>query len=961
MLTIVPLSLITGMTLTGRWDMTTSKEKVNQEVKANSKKTSSGTVQNPRSISVAATLDGANVSSRLIDSASFVDVAHGSSDSAEFTLDNSDLNYLKKGLPGKAAKAYLSIKTKDWTIQPDTTIKSGKMYVDSMTVSGPEPESVQVQALSMPSYSGFSSTEHHKTYKKTTAKAILKKIASRDKMKLKYYGPTIKIKTIQQDGATDSDFVIDLCERYGLRVKITNRTLYVYSAARYAQKAAAIIIKRSVAASGYEYTNDIQGAYTYATNTYQDKKKKKDIKVSVGHKKIKTTYTYYQQATLKRPVKARKSKSGHAASTGTFKKGARLKVVKLYDDGWAKIATTKTYTKKVWMRNGSKATGKLADLFKVCRSQLGVRSGRKYGVNGAWCAGYVLWCYKHSGNGHLVRGVYHPFVVKNWVYWAQKRGRWSHTPHPGDLVVFKWAGTGNQYDHIGIVYKVHSAHNIETYEGNTKGGTGGARMCRHVHRTAGMVGYIHTGIDGNGSGIDEDRIYKSTGKNFTWTKEYSNQVAIKRNFTKTVYSYVYLGKGTGNNRKNAKLKTVRVAHKHNISRTLAVDTAGYNKTDAKRIAKYKMAQANEAIEKLTMTIPGGYDRIKATNTVRLSDEWGKLQGKWFLDQVTHQASSSGFYTQELEMHKINSTNGGKVYRKKGDKVKFKGGYAHSSSKGGKATKIKGGMKVKIKKVDTKGKYTYQIESLPAYSKWKKKTVSVKGYSPSDRKNGKGLTGRTLTNHSCACDWLPLGSKVTISGKQYTVDDRTHGEKGILVYHTDNNYMPGAAENMTVKYKKLTSHTKVLGWVSSAELASLSTPQKKADSSKKTSVNKHDRISTSRGEFKVVKTLKASFSFYSGHYGSWLMGDVVKDWTGLCVASNNFHKVPRGSYIRIIDSRHPLKGKIMKVVDYEEAQGGPSWHGLGIDVHCSAAFARAHGDMYTVGRYNNTKFQVLKKV
>lgn len=937
--------------------MTTSKAKVNQEVKANSKKTSSGTTQNPRSISVTATLGGRSVSSRLIDSATYTDVAHGASDSAEFSLDNSDLNYLKKGLPAKGSTATLAIKTKDWTIQPDTTIKTGKMYVDSATISGPEPEAVSVQALSMPSYSGFSSTEHHKTYKKTTAKAIIKKIASRNKMTLKYYGPTIKVKTIQQDGATDSDFVIDLCERYGLRVKITNRTLYVYSASRYAQKAAAVTLKRSVAASGYEYTNDILGAYTYATNTYQDKKKKKDVKVSVGHKKIKTTYTYYQQATLKRQVKARKSKSGHAVSTGTFKKGARLKVVKLYDDGWAKIATTKTYTKKVWMRSASKATGKLADLFKTCRSQIGTRSGSKYGQPGPWCGAYVRWCLRKSGNGHAIAGLPNPDYAPNWKSWAIQHGRWSHTPHPGDAVVFNFSG-GSSVQHVGLVYKVHSANNIETYEGNTRGGTSGALMCRKVHRTSGILGYIHLGIDGGSdSGVDKSRVYKSTGKNYTTTKEYANQVAVKRVFHKTVYSYVYLGKGKGKNRKNAKLKTVRVAHKHNISRTLAVDTAGYDKADAKRIAKYKMAQANEAIEKLTMTIPGGYKKVKAANTVKLSSDWGKLAGKWFLDQVTHQPSSSGFYTQEIEMHKINSTNGGKTYRKKGSKAKFKGGYVHSSSKGGKATKIKGGMKVKIRKVDKKGKYTYQIESLPTYSKWQKKTVSVQGYTS---KTGKGSTGRKLTNHSCACDWLPIGSKVMINGKQYTVDDRTHGKKGILIYHTDKNYKPGDAKSMTIKYKKVEKKTKVLGWVSSAELTSLSTPQKKADSSKITSVNKHGRLTTSKGDYKVAKTLKASFSYYTTPYGSWLKRTAVKDWTGLCVASNNFSKVPRGSYIKITDSRHPLNGKVLKVVDYEEAQGGPTWHGLGIDIHCSAAYARAHG-LSKIGRFNNTTFQLLKKV
>lgn len=309
------------------------------------------------------------------------------------------------------------------------------------------------------------------------------------------------------------------------------------------------------------------------------------------------------------------------------------------------------------------------------------------------------------------------------------------------------------------------------------------------------------------------------------------------------------------------------------------------------------------------------------------------------------------------MHKINSTNGGKTYRKKGSKAKFKGGYVHSSSKGGKATKIKGGMKVKIRKVDKKGKYTYQIESLPTYSKWQKKTVSVQGYTS---KTGKGSTGRKLTNHSCACDWLPIGSKVMINGKQYTVDDRTHGKKGILIYHTDKNYKPGDAKSMTIKYKKVEKKTKVLGWVSSAELTSLSTPQKKADSSKITSVNKHGRLTTSKGDYKVAKTLKASFSYYTTPYGSWLKRTAVKDWTGLCVASNNFSKVPRGSYIKITDSRHPLNGKVLKVVDYEEAQGGPTWHGLGIDIHCSAAYARAHG-LSKIGRFNNTTFQLLKKV
>lgn len=941
--------------------MATSKEQVNAQVKADSKKTSSGNVKNPRSIYVEAHIAGKSVSPRLMDSASYVDVAHGSSDSAEFSLDNSNLKWLKQGLPSKGTSTELAVHTKDWTIQPDTTIKSGKMYIDSMTISGREPEAVQVQALSMPAYTGFSSIERHVVYKQTTAKAILKKIASRDKMTLKYYGPTHKIATITQDGATDSDFAVDLCERYGLRVKIKNRTLIVYSAARYAQKAPAITIKRSVAASGYEYTNDIQGVYTYATNTYQDKKKKKDIKVSVGHKKIKTTYTYYKQATLTDARTAHKSKSLKSASVGTFKKGARLKLVKVYDDGWAKVATTETYTKKVWMRSGKMSVGDAAKLFKVCRAQLGATSGRKYGESGPWCAAYVVWCFRHSGNSRCISGC-SSHLVSDWVAWAKRKGKWSSTPHPGDLVIFHWAGSRYRYDHIGIVYKVHGKRNIETYEGNTSGGTGGALKCRHVHRTSGIVGYCHTNVEGaSGSGVDFDKIYKSTGKNYTLTKEYKNQVAIKRNFKKTVYSYIFVGKpvnGHNSVRKHAKLKTVRVAHKHNIARTLSVDTAGYNKADAKRIAKNKMAQANEDIEKLTMTIPGGYKQIAATNTVKLAGEWGSLAGKWFVDQVTHQASSSSFYTQEVEMHKVNSSNGDKVYRAVGSKAKFNGGYVHTSSKGGKATKIKGKYKVKIKKVDKKGKYTYQIESYAEYAKWKKKTVSVKGYTNS---SGKGSTGRRLTNHSCACDWLPIGSKVTIGGKQYTVDDRAHGFKGIKIYHTDKSYKPGDAKSMTIKYRKVTKKPKMLGWVSSAELTSLTTPQKKAEkkSSKKASVNTHSKlIRAKRGNFKVVRTLKVFQTWYSTPYGSWLKGYAIKDWTGSCVASNNFSKIPRMSYIRIIDKRHPLCGHIFKVVDAEAHQQRRSQGEAAIDLHLTYKQVHNFGMRDT---YENLKIQVLKKV
>ena len=880
----------------------------------------------PASVRVTGKIDKASVTSDLIDSVTYTDVAHGSADSVEFTLDNSDGAYYKS-LPGKGSKVKIVIQTKNWkgiTGKKSVRISTGRMYVDSVSASGPEPESVSVTALSKPSYGDFSAWEQHHTYRSTTAKAILKKIAKRNKMTLKYYGPKIKIKKIKQDEATDSDFAVDLCERYGLRIKIYNEKLIVYSAKKYARKKAVKTIKKKLAGSGFEYTTDIQGAYTVATNTYQDKKKKKDKKVRVGHPKIKKTYTYYKQATLKREMKVKTSRRG-GKTAATFPKGKKLRIVKRYSDGWAKVAYTKLQVKTVMVQNS--VSGSASALFKTARSQVGYapgHSGSKYG-SGAWCGHFMRWCFNKSGNSHFIAGISTGYVP-NWVSWAKSHGRWTHTPHPGDAVIFDWNGNGSG-DHVGMVYKVHGNKNITTIEGNTGSGCVAVR-----HRTGYILGYVSLKVSG-GNG-------KARGKH----KE-------KKKVRVTKYGYLYIGKKN----QNASVKTVKVTHKHSISRTLAVDTAGYNKADAKRIAKAKMAQANEAIEKLTMTIPGGYKQVTAASVVKLGSDWSKLAGKWFVDQVQHNPSASSFYTQELELHRITSSNGGKTYRKKGSKAKFKGGYVHSSSKGGKAHKVKGPQKIRIKKVSKKGKYTYQIESLPKYAKSKTKKVQVLDYGPSTRKTG--ANGRKLTSSCCACDWLPIGSKIKIGGKTYTVADRAHGKtKGIMIYHSSTSYQSKGARTVTIKYQKKTKFSKVIGWVNAAALSNLTTAQKKADKNGRVeSSNRHQTVKTGGLTYTVKATHKASFSYYTGKYDSYLKKR-VGTWTGLCCAAPS--SVPIGTIVRISGTGTSIDGKYAKVVDRGGVitvhRGNVYW----IDIHLSAG-GGSYKDFRKAGRHSG-KVQILKK-
>lgn len=99
--------------------------------------------------------------------------------------------------------------------------------------------------------------------------------------------------------------------------------------------------------------------------------------------------------------------------------------------------------------------------------------------NSAWCAAFVSACAKASkingkaiGISNSCTGIRDGTVALG----GQKvtgpgRGNTSFIPKPGDLVLFHWGKSTDNYDHIGIVtgYTVNPLK-LETVEGNTSGG-----------------------------------------------------------------------------------------------------------------------------------------------------------------------------------------------------------------------------------------------------------------------------------------------------------------------------------------------------------------------------------------------------------------------------------------------------------------------------------------------------------
>ena len=118
-----------------------------------------------------------------------------------------------------------------------------------------------------------------------------------------------------------------------------------------------------------------------------------------------------------------------------------------------------------------------ASVLDVARSQIGVKSGKKYwdyvmgsgyisGGATPWCACFVSWCFAQAGakcaglpSASCTYGIYAG---------AKKAGKvvGVNDARPGDVLLMSFDGNWNDADHVGIIESV-GATNFVTIEGNT--------------------------------------------------------------------------------------------------------------------------------------------------------------------------------------------------------------------------------------------------------------------------------------------------------------------------------------------------------------------------------------------------------------------------------------------------------------------------------------------------------------
>ena len=120
------------------------------------------------------------------------------------------------------------------------------------------------------------------------------------------------IKSVEQSEQTDCEFYMNLCNTYGLAMKVYAQKIVVYDREAYKKKGAAAVLSPSGMKS-WSWQQDQAGTYTGGEVTYTSPATEKEIKVTVGKgsRILKQSGKADSKADAERKIKAAVAKANH--------------------------------------------------------------------------------------------------------------------------------------------------------------------------------------------------------------------------------------------------------------------------------------------------------------------------------------------------------------------------------------------------------------------------------------------------------------------------------------------------------------------------------------------------------------------------------------------------------------------------------------------------------------------------
>ncbi len=340
--------------------------------------------------------NGTNVTTKLgkyLEKLSYTDVASGTSDSLSIELQNIETKWLADWYPTKGSKISGSISFKNWNKDfVNLSLNLGTFILDEVKFSG-GPLILTMGAVAIPANESFKSRERTKTWKKVTIKKIAQGIAKRYNLTLSYSAPNVSISSIEQSKKSDCAFLSDLCDKYGIAMKVFNKKLVIYDhKAAEKGKVVANVSRKSFIGDKWDYVDSIHGVYTGARISYKNPKKRsnnkkeKDISIYLGFKaenaagsrvlKINETCDNRKDAYYKAAAKVNESNRAATVITGTMWANPKICAGVCVNVTGMGNANGKYYVDEVTTEIGSSGTTQEVSMHK-CQPQLTYSAKKK--------------------------------------------------------------------------------------------------------------------------------------------------------------------------------------------------------------------------------------------------------------------------------------------------------------------------------------------------------------------------------------------------------------------------------------------------------------------------------------------------------------------------------------------------------------------------------------------------------
>lgn len=211
----------------------------------------------------------------------YTDNASDKADDIALSLEDRNLLWLNDWIPTKGDKIQASINLYDWDDIGETkSLPCGLFEVDEINITGP-PNIINIKAVSTLISKSMRQEKHTRAWENVMLSTIAQDFANQNSLKLFWDCDTdIYFERRDQCEKSDLDFLAELGRDYGIKTKVTDEKLVLYSCEKYEEKNAICELKYGdKKLVNYSFTSKAAGTYKAARLQYHDPVKNENLDI----------------------------------------------------------------------------------------------------------------------------------------------------------------------------------------------------------------------------------------------------------------------------------------------------------------------------------------------------------------------------------------------------------------------------------------------------------------------------------------------------------------------------------------------------------------------------------------------------------------------------------------------------------------------------------------------------------